>query len=320
MIRSRCAKSRGDSPRGPHADALCPASGAVSQYAAAADAGRARSDHRQPASADFYDAHPAVRQDAIEYPNAAHTLEFEPDPQTYFADLAGGQRAWLMRISSAIRGCTSMLWCWSARRRLATGRGDAAGDDRAEQAQERSGRATASGMHRRLRRRRAARVAMAASSGIATASRLNPAEVRRDGSELAARRVAEARGISPHARVQHSQHDELDAAQRIRQRDQTRQAERGDEMRRDVAARRYGSKIAISKRKQEAAGKPAERREDRGPARQPQRFAPRCFHFADWQRLGTGECPPATPHGHNGRTRTSRCRTDRRSRCSRSPA
>jgi alpha-beta hydrolase superfamily lysophospholipase len=30
----------------------------------------------------------AVHKTLIEYPNAAHTLEFEPDPQAYFADLA----------------------------------------------------------------------------------------------------------------------------------------------------------------------------------------------------------------------------------------
>jgi alpha-beta hydrolase superfamily lysophospholipase len=30
----------------------------------------------------------AVHKTLIEYPNAAHTLEFEPDPLTYFADLA----------------------------------------------------------------------------------------------------------------------------------------------------------------------------------------------------------------------------------------
>jgi alpha-beta hydrolase superfamily lysophospholipase len=36
----------------------------------------------------FLSRTPAVHKTLVEYPNAAHTLEFEPDPQAYFADLA----------------------------------------------------------------------------------------------------------------------------------------------------------------------------------------------------------------------------------------
>jgi alpha-beta hydrolase superfamily lysophospholipase len=44
----------------------------------------------------FYDQIPGIRKIFVEYPNAAHTLEFEPDPQPYFADLA----RWLGEICS----------------------------------------------------------------------------------------------------------------------------------------------------------------------------------------------------------------------------
>jgi pimeloyl-ACP methyl ester carboxylesterase len=36
----------------------------------------------------FYDQLPSVRKTLMEYPDATHTLEFEPDPQPYFKDLA----------------------------------------------------------------------------------------------------------------------------------------------------------------------------------------------------------------------------------------
>jgi alpha-beta hydrolase superfamily lysophospholipase len=45
---------------------------------------------------DFYEQTSAANKTLIEYPSAAHTLEFEPDPQSYFADLAG----WLCETSS----------------------------------------------------------------------------------------------------------------------------------------------------------------------------------------------------------------------------
>jgi acylglycerol lipase len=37
----------------------------------------------------FFRRTAAIKRILIEYPNAAHTLEFEPDPQEYFEDLAG---------------------------------------------------------------------------------------------------------------------------------------------------------------------------------------------------------------------------------------
>ena len=37
----------------------------------------------------FYERVPGDRKTVIEYPNAAHTLEFETDPRRYFTDLAG---------------------------------------------------------------------------------------------------------------------------------------------------------------------------------------------------------------------------------------
>jgi alpha-beta hydrolase superfamily lysophospholipase len=43
----------------------------------------------------FYGRLPAADKRLIEYANAAHTLEFEPDPQPYFRDLA----AWIARVS-----------------------------------------------------------------------------------------------------------------------------------------------------------------------------------------------------------------------------
>jgi alpha-beta hydrolase superfamily lysophospholipase len=45
---------------------------------------------------DFYERVPNGNKTIIEYPNAAHTLEFEPDPQPYFVELIG----WLRAISS----------------------------------------------------------------------------------------------------------------------------------------------------------------------------------------------------------------------------
>ncbi len=42
----------------------------------------------------FLGRSPAVHKTLIEYPNAAHTLEFEPDPRPYFRDLAD----WLSRV------------------------------------------------------------------------------------------------------------------------------------------------------------------------------------------------------------------------------
>jgi alpha-beta hydrolase superfamily lysophospholipase len=39
----------------------------------------------------FFRRTAAIKRTLIEYPNAAHTLEFEPDPTTYFDDLA----AWI---------------------------------------------------------------------------------------------------------------------------------------------------------------------------------------------------------------------------------
>ncbi|MEX0614096.1 MAG: alpha/beta hydrolase, partial [Pirellulales bacterium] len=37
----------------------------------------------------FFRRTAAVKRTLIEYPNAAHTLEFEPDPRPYFEDLSG---------------------------------------------------------------------------------------------------------------------------------------------------------------------------------------------------------------------------------------
>jgi alpha-beta hydrolase superfamily lysophospholipase len=37
----------------------------------------------------FFTQTAAVKSTLIEYPNAAHTLEFEPDPVSYFQDLSG---------------------------------------------------------------------------------------------------------------------------------------------------------------------------------------------------------------------------------------
>jgi alpha-beta hydrolase superfamily lysophospholipase len=44
----------------------------------------------------WYEHVPSDEKSLIEYSNAAHTLEFEPDPQSYFTDLA----AWLCETSS----------------------------------------------------------------------------------------------------------------------------------------------------------------------------------------------------------------------------
>jgi alpha-beta hydrolase superfamily lysophospholipase len=46
----------------------------------------------------FYERVPSVHKTLREFPNAAHTLEFEPDPQPYFADLA----AWLCETGSGL--------------------------------------------------------------------------------------------------------------------------------------------------------------------------------------------------------------------------
>jgi alpha-beta hydrolase superfamily lysophospholipase len=48
---------------------------------------------------DFYGRIPAKDKILFEYANAAHTLEFEPDPQPYFRDFA----AWITRVA----GCPS---------------------------------------------------------------------------------------------------------------------------------------------------------------------------------------------------------------------
>jgi acylglycerol lipase len=44
---------------------------------------------------DFYDRAPSVNKTLIEYPNAGHTLEFEPDPQPYFEDLGN----WILGVT-----------------------------------------------------------------------------------------------------------------------------------------------------------------------------------------------------------------------------
>ena len=49
---------------------------------------------------DFYERVPSADKTLIEYPDAAHTLKFEPDPQPYFADLA----EWLERRRSSRLG------------------------------------------------------------------------------------------------------------------------------------------------------------------------------------------------------------------------
>jgi alpha-beta hydrolase superfamily lysophospholipase len=46
----------------------------------------------------FFDVAPSDNKTLIEYSQAAHTLEFEPDPKQYFADLAG----WLYQLSSRL--------------------------------------------------------------------------------------------------------------------------------------------------------------------------------------------------------------------------
>jgi len=43
-------------------------------------------DNRRTAA--FFHRAGSSKRILIEYPNAAHTLEFEPDPKTYFNDLA----------------------------------------------------------------------------------------------------------------------------------------------------------------------------------------------------------------------------------------
>jgi alpha-beta hydrolase superfamily lysophospholipase len=57
-------------------------------------AGRDRIVHRRRTDR-FYDRIASTRKALFEYPNAAHTLEFESDPQPYFDDLA----TWLGRIA-----------------------------------------------------------------------------------------------------------------------------------------------------------------------------------------------------------------------------
>jgi len=47
---------------------------------------------------DFYDRASSANKTLVEYPEAGHTLEFEPDPQAYFNDLAN----WIVRAMSAI--------------------------------------------------------------------------------------------------------------------------------------------------------------------------------------------------------------------------
>jgi alpha-beta hydrolase superfamily lysophospholipase len=63
-------------------------------------AGRDRIVHRR-RSDRFYDRLAAARKALIEYPNAAHTLEFEPDPQPYFEDLT----IWIGRIAGRSPCC-----------------------------------------------------------------------------------------------------------------------------------------------------------------------------------------------------------------------
>jgi alpha-beta hydrolase superfamily lysophospholipase len=48
---------------------------------------------------DFCERSPSAHKTLIEYANAAHTLEFEPDPQPYFADLA----RWICGTDSGFR-------------------------------------------------------------------------------------------------------------------------------------------------------------------------------------------------------------------------
>jgi len=51
------------------------------------------------ATRNLVEAMPASRRQIVEYPGAHHTLEFEPDPEPYFADLA----AWIEQTESAAR-------------------------------------------------------------------------------------------------------------------------------------------------------------------------------------------------------------------------
>jgi alpha-beta hydrolase superfamily lysophospholipase len=46
---------------------------------------------------DFYSRISSADKMLFEYPDAAHTLEFEPDPRSYFSDLAG----WIKRTAGA---------------------------------------------------------------------------------------------------------------------------------------------------------------------------------------------------------------------------
>jgi alpha-beta hydrolase superfamily lysophospholipase len=47
---------------------------------------------------EFYDRTPSTRKTLIEYPEARHTLEFEPDPPQYLTDLTG----WIDRVASGL--------------------------------------------------------------------------------------------------------------------------------------------------------------------------------------------------------------------------
>ena len=57
-------------------------------YADAVDAQRPRSDRWNSRCRAFFGRIGASHKTLIEYPDAVHTLEFEPEPERYFADLA----------------------------------------------------------------------------------------------------------------------------------------------------------------------------------------------------------------------------------------
>ncbi len=45
---------------------------------------------------DYFQKLSATQKELIEYPRAAHTLEFEPDPTPFFNDLAN----WILRTAA----------------------------------------------------------------------------------------------------------------------------------------------------------------------------------------------------------------------------